>query len=236
MAEDVVSPGDGLTEEGSAMAREPDPAWPDWPDDERIMISALEHWSYCPRQCGLIHLDQVFEQNVYTVRGDQRHERVDSAGYATSNDVRTVRALPLWSDRLGLTGRADIVEFRGERPTPVEYKSGARREWKHEALQLCAQALCLEEMFGCSVPEGVVFYHTTRNRRLVRFDPSLRSATERAVLEIRAMLAGSVLPPAMDDARCPQCSLNDACLPALTAAPARIRGWAGELFRPPAEG
>ncbi len=207
-----------------------------WTEDDLVLISALEHWSYRPRQCALIHLEQTYDENLYTLRGNRAHRLADDAGATSERGVRVVRAVPLWSDRLGLTGRADIVEFRDGVPYPVEYKAGARRTWGHEALQLCAQALCLEEMLGLDVPAGAIYYHGSRQRREVAFDPALRARVPEAVASVRAMLAGARLPLAPNDRRCPKCSLFDACLPALAARPARIRGFQGELFRVTDEG
>ena len=121
-----------------------------------VPISAIEHSSYCPRQCALIQ-EQTFEENVYTVRGRLSHERVDSGDVETRPGVRVLRSLPLWSERLGLRGKADVVELRpSEPPFPVEYKVG-RRHPPHADLQLCAQALCLEEMLGVEIPDGAVY-------------------------------------------------------------------------------
>ena len=203
---------------------------PDWDDDDLILISALEHWSYCPRQCALIHLEQTYDENLYTLRGNRAHRAADEVGEMSERGVRVARAVPLWSRRLGLTGRADVVEFHGETPYPVEYKAGSRRTWGHEALQLCAQALCLEEMLTTAVPAGAVWYHGSRQRREVIFDDALRVMVAEATVAVRDMLAGTRLPPAPNDARCPKCSLFDACLPALAAHPARIRGFQGTLF------
>jgi CRISPR-associated exonuclease Cas4 len=115
---------------------------------EPVLISALEHWSYCPRQCGLIHLEQTFDENYYTVRGTVAHERADRGRASTEHGVRIERDVPVWSDRLALIGKVDTVEWSSKGvPYPVEYKSGRKRAWVHEAIQLCAQAMCLEEMF-----------------------------------------------------------------------------------------
>lgn len=203
-----------------------------WADDELVMISALEHWSYCPRQCALIHLEQTYEENLYTLRGNRAHRAADDAGVASPRGVRMVRAMPVWSNRLGLTGRADIVEFHGETPYPVEYKSGSSRKWAHEAVQACAQAICLEEMLGVPVPAGAIWYHASRQRREVLFDDHLRSLVVEMTMAVRAMMAGTKLPDAPNDARCPKCSLFEACLPALSARPARLRGMMAELFHP----
>lgn len=197
-----------------------------------VPISAIEHYSYCPRQCALIHVEQTFEENVYTVRGRLSHERVDSGDVETRPGVRVLRALPLWSERLGLRGKADVVELRpGQPPFPVEYKVGRRRP-PHADLQLCAQALCLEEMLGTAIPEGAVYSHAERRRHPVRFTTGLRTQTELLVGQIREQLRHQILPSAVDDARCPPCSLIHACLPQVAAQPARVRGMHGALFRP----
>lgn len=203
-----------------------------WAEAELIMISALEHWSYCPRQCALIHLEQTFEENLYTLRGQRVHRAADEIGVETRRGVRAARAVPIWSDRLGLTGRADVIEFPDGVPYPIEYKSGSRTRWGSESIQLCAQAICLEEMFTVPVPAGAVWYHGSRQRVELVFDQAMRRQVEAATGAIRAMLAGTRAPPAVNDKRCPTCSLVDSCLPALAANPARLRGFQVELYRP----
>lgn len=204
-------------------------------DDELVLVSAIEHYAYCPRQCALIHVDQTFDENVYTVRGTLAHERVDIPASELASGVRYERALPIWSERLGLIGKADLVEFRPEGPFPVEYKAGRRRvsgaRFGPEDLQLCAQAMCLEEMLDTRIDSGAVFYWTTRRRHPVAFTPALRAAVEEAVRGIREQLMAQRLPDAPNDARCKRCSLIVSCLPAVVAAPARIRGLQGALFR-----
>ena len=207
----------------------------EWTDDELVPISALEHWSYCPRQCALIHLEQTYDENLYTLRGNRAHRQADEEGVETARGVRVARAVPLWSCALGLVGRADVVEFVGvdsRTPYPIEYKAGKRRSWGHEELQLCAQAICLEEMLGVAAPRGAIWYHGSRQRREVTFGDELRRLVAEATAAVRAMLAGTRLPEAPNDQRCPRCSLFDACLPVLTASPARIRGFQSALFRP----
>ena len=179
-----------------------------------------------------IHVEQTFEENVYTVRRRLSHERVDSGDVENRPGIRVLRALPLWSERLGLRGKADVVELRpGKPPFPVEYKVGRRRP-PHADMQLCAQALCLEEMLGADVPEGAVYSHAERRRHLVQFTGELRRHTILLVGRIREQLRRQTLPPAVDDARCPPCSLVHACLPQVAAQPARVRGMQGALFRP----
>jgi len=183
-----------------------------------IAVSALQHWSYCPRQAALIHLDGVWSDNPFTMRGNILHERADQPGSDLRGDIRVERALPLFSRRLNLSGRADAVEFHPDgRIVPVEYKSGRRKGRAADDLQLCAQALCLEEMFGCSIPEGAIFHAPDRRRRPVVFTAALRAKVERTVAEITSMLASRTLPPPVHDARCKDCSLLRLCLPELPA-------------------
>jgi CRISPR-associated exonuclease Cas4 len=198
---------------------------------EPVLISALEHWSYCPRQCALIHLEQTFDENIYTVQGHMLHERVDEEASELRGDVRIERAVPLWSRQLGLVGRADVVEFHGEVPFPVEYKVGRRSKWGHDDLQLCSQALCLEEMTEQMVPRGAIYHHGSRRRREVIFDDALRQRVVEAVADIRQMLAAGVLPPAVNDARCKHCSLIDSCLPSVIGEAGRVRALQASLFR-----
>lgn len=178
------------------------------------MISALEHYSYCPRQCALIHVEQVFDENLYTLRGRRVHERADNPESRLEENVRVERGLPLFSERLGLVGKGDVVEFHPNgMPYPVEYKSGGRRQQLHDDLQLCAQAMCLEEMLERGVPRGAIYHYASRRRREVVFDDELRSTTEETVRKVRELLVTATVPPPVADARCPKCSLFDACMP-----------------------
>jgi len=193
----------------------------DWP----VLISALEHFSYCPRQCALIHVERVFDENVFTLRGRYAHERADEASTTIENGVRMERALPLWSDRLGLQGKGDVIEFHPDgRVVPVEYKNGPRRERRHDDVQLCAQALCLEEMLGGPVETGAVYSLQTHRRRDVAFTNELREETEDIIAQVRAVQQNQgPLPPALNDSRCPRCSLLDACVPASVVAARHAR-------------
>lgn len=194
-------------------------------EDQIVLISALEHYSYCPRQCALIHVERVFDENVFTLRGRHAHERTDQAHSTLENGVRIERALPLWSERLGLQGKGDVVEFHPDgRVIPVEYKNGPRRERRHDDVQLCAQALCLEEMLGVLVQQGAVYSLQTHRRRVVTFHEGLREETMDLIAQVR-LLQGSAgpLPPALNDARCPRCSLLDSCVPATVVAARHTR-------------
>lgn len=203
--------------------------------DDPVMISALEHWSYCPRQCALIHIEQTFDENLYTLRGRAVHQRVDEPEFEVVDGIRIERAVPLWSKRLGLIGKADVVEFHGETPYPVEYKHGPRREREHDDLQVCAQALCLEEMTGLPVPLGAIYHHSSRRRREVVFTEGLRHSVEEAVEAIRRMLASKTLPEPVNDARCEKCSLQEACLPSVLDEQGRARTVVRRLFEIPTD-
>lgn len=200
-------------------------------ETEVIPLSALEHWSYCQRQCMLIHLEQTFTDNVQTVRGHHAHERVHRESEHQEDGVQVVRGMTLWSDELGLIGKADVVEFHPDRVVPVEYKVGSRGPWQHAELQLAGQALCLEEMLGVVIGEGAVYYRGSRRREAVVIDEELRGAARNAIDAIRAALQVSAMPAPVADARCPRCSLFDACLPNTVAGARRRRLLAAELCK-----
>ena len=213
------------------MAADPDP----------IPLSALQHWHYCPRQCGLIHLEQVFDENVHTLRGQAVHSKVDKPGVETAKGVRVERAMPLWHDVLGLVGKADVVEFlAGGIPYPVEYKHGSRNKATDIAacddIQLAGQALCLEHMLGKPVQEGALYYASSKRRRVVPITDALRENVARIAEAIRQMLATAVLPPVLlaEQAakRCKACSLIDRCQP--QATPTGLAQARAKLFDPDA--
>lgn len=182
--------------------------------DDLVPISALQHYIYCPRQCALIHVEGTFDENLYTLRGQRVHERVDEPEHEFIAGVRVERALPLFSHRLGLIGRADAVEFlAGGTPYPVEYKSGPRKLQKADDVQLCAQAICLEEMLARTIPEGSLYYDRTRRRRIVEFDAALRGVVVTTVRAVRELFTAAGLPKPAADERCPKCSVIDACMP-----------------------
>ena len=194
------------------------------------MVSALEHYSYCPRQCALIHVEQVWGENVYTMRGRDTHERVDEATSRAEAGVRVERALPIWSKRLNLTGRADVVEFHGDTPYPVEYKSGKHRKGRHETLQLCAQAVCLEEMLNVKIEKGALYWHGSRERKEILLTDALKSQVQEVAEAVHNMIAENRIPPPVNDKRCEDCSLREACLPHVAGNTSKNRKAAKELF------
>lgn len=204
-----------------------------------IPLSALQHWCYCQRQCALIHIEQAFEENLYTLRGQAVHQRVDDPEVEIRAGMRVVRALPVWSDRLTLIGKADVVEFFPDgTPYPVEYKHGNRRKSKCIAacddIQLAAQALCLEEMTGHTVPEGALFYASSKRRRIVLITAALRAEVEQAAASVRALLAEGSMPPPLNDERCRACSLVHLCQPEALSAHAAQAEERRSLFDPDA--
>jgi CRISPR-associated exonuclease Cas4 len=202
-----------------------------------LPLSALQHWAYCPRQCGLIHLEQAFDDNLHTQRGQAVHKTVDQPGMELRNGLRIERALPVWHDSLGLIGKADVVEFeRDGTPYPVEYKHGSRHKAADIAacddLQLAAQALCLQAMTGRPVGTGALYYASSKRRRVVAITPALQTQVADTASAIRRMLTDGVLPPPTTDTRrCKGCSLRDRCQP---EALARLHASAdaADLFDP----
>lgn len=187
-----------------------------------VPISALEHHLYCPRQCALIHVDGMWFDNEHTARGTHGHRRADSGADRRERGRHVLRGVPLWSEALGLSGRADVVEVGADGSlVPVEYKIGVRHgDAAH--VQLCAEALCLEEMLGRPVREGALWFAAPRRRMRVAMDDRLRQRTLEVVAEVREQFAAARLPAAPADERCRQCQFLDHCLPELCSAPRRV--------------
>lgn len=199
-----------------------------WDMEDPIPLSALQHAVYCLRQAALIHIERIWAENRFTAEGQVLHAATDEPGRRRVRGIRRVTALPIASRRLGLAGVADLVEFlaEGDRetPYPVEFKRGKPKRHRADEVQLCAQALCLEEMTGRPVSEGTLFYGETRRRLVVDFDPELRALTEAAAARLREMFAAGRTPPAEYRAdRCRACSLLDQCRPKVLGRP--VRAW-----------
>jgi CRISPR-associated exonuclease Cas4 len=206
------------------------------PDDELQPIRALNDLLFCPRRCALHRTEYLWVENAFTVEGTHAHQKVhaDPAHEASDGATRVVRGFRLRSDRLRLVGVADLVEFRPQ-PYPVEYKRGRRRRWDNDDVQLCAQALCIEEMLTTPVPAGAVFHVRSRRRREVIFDATLRRTTEEAVVRLHALLASGHTPPPVLHAKCKSCSLHAVCLPELISARTAYDRAAAALFTVPPE-
>ncbi len=183
-------------------------------ESDFIMLSALQHYMFCPRQCALIHLEQQWAENRYTAEGQVLHERVDSNKSDTSGTVRIARTLPLCCHRLGLSGQADVVEFHQDGTVfPIEYKRGKPKDNRCDEVQLCAQALCLEEMLTIHIGAGALFYGKRRRRTVIALDVELRELTAQVIDQTHQLLIGGVTPPAIYDSKCDNCSLLNICLP-----------------------
>ncbi len=211
--------------------------------DDLVPLSALNQLLYCDRRAALRHLDGLYVHNEHTLKGDSLHKRADTPGYEKRKGVRTERGLWIASRRLRLYGRADLVEFRREPGrklrgvplvevvSPVEYKRGKKRRWNNDDVQLCAQALCLEEMLGTAIPSGAIYHEQSKSRRDVEFTPELRAETENAVVKLHELLGSGQIPPAVLKPRCRGCSLRGHCLPEAFGSPARVTSYLRQLFR-----
>jgi len=198
------------------------------PTPEPLPLSALNHQLYCSRRAYLIHAERVFVDNEHTVLGNLAHEAVDHPGYEHRAGWELLRALPLFSDKLGLTGKADLVEVRRApapariaEARPVEYNKGPARRWSNDHVQLCAQALCLEEMLGLRISAGLIFHAASALRTEVVFDEALRALTLATLAALRATLARPAAPPAVLKPQCDGCSLRGVCLPEVATLPMR---------------
>lgn len=190
-----------------------------YPEDQLLPMSALQHLLFCERQCALIHLEQAWLENALTAEGrvlhDRAHDGPDEARLAPGgNALRITRGLPVRSSALGLSGQCDVVEFHGSgQVTPVEYKRGKPKSHHADEVQLCAQALALEEMLGAAVPRGALYYGERRRRTEIVFDEALRALTRDTARRLHALIAGGVTPPAAREKKCDTCSLLPVCLP-----------------------
>jgi CRISPR-associated exonuclease Cas4 len=207
--------------------------------DDYPPLSALNDFLFCPRRCYLHRVEGVWLENVHTTSGSLDHKRVHHARDAEESSFRIARGLRLVSHRLRLVGVADMVEFHPgpaggpEVPFPVEYKRGRRRRWDNDEAQLCAQALCLEEMLGVAVPAGAVFHVKSRRRHEVAFDAALRRLTEDAAWRLHELLATRQPPPPVLHPKCRQCSVQSLCLPDLVLAQGRYERAMRDLYRLP---
>ena len=187
-------------------------------EDDLLPVSALQHLLFCERQCALIHIEQAWSENLFTAQGRILHEKVHSETAERRKDIRVEYGMPLRSLRIGLVGKADVVEFHlgpdgGWCPFPVEYKRGRKKPGNRDNVQLCAQALCLEEMLRVSIPCGAIYYGKERHRTDVEFDEALRKETEETAVRLRRLIDSGRTPPPVYEEKCDTCSLMGICLP-----------------------
>lgn len=205
-------------------------------EDDLLLISALSHLVFCERRCALIHIEQVWTENLFTAQGHVLHERAHSQTTESRRDVRVELGMALRSLRLGLIGKADVIEFHRQSdgtwvPFPLEYKRGRKKTDDCDLVQLCAQALCLEEMVQCPVPRGAVFYGKERRRTDVLFDDLLREKTQAAVKRLRQLILSGVTPKAFYKPQCESCSLISDCLPATMQGAQSVRDYLREAVK-----
>ncbi len=199
-------------------------------ENELLLLSALQHFLFCRRQWALIHLEQVWSENYFTAQGRTLHEKTHKSEAENRPGIRIVRGLRIHSFRLGLVGQADVVEFhKGDtgikldgtsgfwQPYPVEYKRGKAKPDNCDRVQLCAQAICLEEMLSCQVPQGALFYGTPRRREQVELSGQLRTQTEQAAIKIHQLYESRQTPKAVYGKKCKSCSLFTVCMPKTTS-------------------
>ena len=187
-------------------------------EDDLIPLSALQHLIFCERQCALIHIEQAWAENLFTAEGRIMHEHVHAEERESRGKIRIEYGMSLRSLRLGLIGKADVVEFHRRvdgswQPFPVEYKRGKPKKDSSDKVQLCAQALCLEEMMDVSVPDGALFYGKTRRRLDVVFDGTLRKLTEETAMRLHELIESGRTPRPVYGKKCDSCSLAGMCLP-----------------------
>lgn len=229
--------------------------------DDYPPLSALNDLLYCERRCALHRIEEVWVENAHTLSGTLSHQRADKPVEWKCENGREVHGMWLKSDRLRLVGKADVVEFHpfvvpplggvsaayspneqtappeggttnlSDIPYPVEYKRGKRKKWDNDDVQLCAQALCLEEMLGVEVPRGAIFHIQSKRRREVVFNDKLRKKTEATVARLHELLASDITPPAVLKPQCDGCSLREVCLPELGDQVARVERYCRELFQ-----
>ncbi len=202
-------------------------------EQDYLTLSGVQHYAFCPRQWGLIFIEQQWADNERTVDGSLMHHRAhDEKQLERRGDTLTVRGLRVLSHRLQVTGVCDVVEFHQDadgislpgqeglwQPYPVEYKRGTPKTVDSDALQLCGQALCLEEMLLCAIPEGSLYYGETRRRQIVSFTPELRARVETILTSMRDAMSRGYTPSPRQGKHCNACSLREICLPRLQKTP-----------------
>lgn len=198
---------------------------------EPFPLSLLNDYLFCQRRAGLKAVEGWRGTNEHTALGAIVHEQADISGYETVKGVTLLRALPVWSERLRLSGKCDIVERHPDGSlVPVEFKKGKRRKFDNDDAQLCAQALCLEEMFGLDIPRGAIFNAKSRRRREVALTEELRRLTKQAIDAVHRLIEEEAVPQAVHKPQCSECSLFHHCLPEITSAPPTLARACREVF------
>lgn len=203
-------------------------------DSDLLPLSGLQHIVFCERQCALIHVEHVWSENMFTAQGRALHERPHSRASGKRRGKRTERGMPLRSLALGIAGVADVIETGADSiPFPVEYKRGKPKARNMDEVQLCAQAICLEEMLGVHIREGALFYGKTRRRKVVLFDERLRKETQAAAVRFHEMIERQETPLPVFDERCARCSLRETCMPDLTSGKRNVGAYLRRMMSKP---
>lgn len=182
-----------------------------------VPISALNQYAFCPRRCWYMHVAHEFLDNVHTIEGSLLHERADSGEATRRGDLLQIRSVYLYSLQYGVSGRADLIEEHSGEIYPIEYKKGRRGDWGNDQIQLCAQALALEEMLAREILRGFLYYATTGRRQEIHFTAALRQETLETIAKVRELMQTGERPPALYMPKCKGCSLYRVCLPRETA-------------------
>lgn len=181
--------------------------------DDYITIASLNHYSYCPHRCWLMFCAGEFSDNAYTLEGTSLHDHIHTIGEGFREDTYQIRAIYLKSEQYHLIGKSDLIESQNGQLYPVEYKRGKKGEWDNDELQVCAQALCLEEMTGKTITTGYVYYAHSHQRQRVEISEELRKSTIATIENIQTLLQTGQMPPAIYSPRCKGCSLYSQCVP-----------------------
>lgn len=197
-----------------------------------LPLSALQHLLFCERQCALIHIEQVWADNYFTSEGNLLHERTHEGPDESRPGVRIARGMLVRSNELGVSGQCDVVEFHSDGSVlPVEYKRGKPKIHRVDEVQLCAQAFCLEEMLGCSIPRGMLYYGKRRRRTDVVFDETLRELTRQTAHRLHALIDSRITPIAQREKKCESCSLLEICLPDALRLKRSVNSWFAARLR-----
>lgn len=215
-------------------------------EDDLIPISALQHFLFCPRRCALVHLEQLWEENVFTAEGQNLHQKTHMIDTENRPGIRIVRGLRIHSYRLGLVGQADVVEFHQSdkgitlqeasglwQPFPVEYKRGVQKKRREYEIQLCAQAICIEEMLHTEVPSGALYYGKSHRRMEINLSAALRQKTETAAQQLHELFESRTTPTARYCKKCNSCSLYSYCMPKTTGLNKKIDLYLSKAYELP---
>lgn len=182
-----------------------------WTKEYSLPISALQHYAYCPRQFALIHIEEIYEENIFTLEGNFVHEKVDGKEHRSRNNCEN--SVPVWSDEFGIYGVIDVLEYKDNIMYPVEYKRGKKKKKLADEVQLCAQVLCLEELHNVSIKTAYIYYYSSRSRKKVKINQEIREKTNKIIKNARTLIKKRITPTPNYSSKCDNCSLNELCLP-----------------------